>query len=127
LGTPSCAALNGLTIRAQDIMCSPSRGKVTPFWLFELLQNFLTRKQLCSSFLLSDRKRVHRRNSRCLFRQRQGHPGSVIACIKWELPAGSFYEELAKLVLQTGDRDWGHSTAWRPGAMQSSTDQGVLS
>lgn len=74
-GTPSCTPTH------------PSE-RVTPVWSFELLQDFLTRKQLCSS-LPSNREDVCTKASCRTFGQRQGHAGGVIAGTRWELPVGS--------------------------------------
>uniref|UniRef100_A0A663N9G2 E3 ubiquitin-protein ligase n=1 Tax=Athene cunicularia TaxID=194338 RepID=A0A663N9G2_ATHCN len=51
LGTPSCAAFSGPAIRARDAMPTLIIERVNPFWLFKLLQDFLSKRQLYSAFL----------------------------------------------------------------------------
>jgi len=62
-----------------------------------LLWDFLTRKQLYLSFLLSDRQAAHKRTSCCSAGYEQGHAGGTIAGTEWELPAGSSVQSAGKV------------------------------
>lgn len=81
LRTLSCAS-NQCVAQHADAIC----GKVASFWSFELLEDFLKRKHFYSSFLLSNKMRIHIRTPCCTFTERVG---GVVTGTEKMLPTGS--------------------------------------
>lgn len=120
LGTPSYVASNRPSGQGATSCADPTHARVTPFWSFELLQDFLRRKQLHSSLLLSNTKDVDMRTSCCASRQRQGHTSGVTTST--ELGAAGrllSYHQPPKFVLWPRDTPKGHTAQ----AAQSRTAQ----
>lgn len=76
----------------------PAHGKFTPFWSFKLLQDFCTRKQLYTLFLLPNIKDVHTRTHCCHFQKRcracrgyhHRYPVGAAQKILWDNQPGKF-------------------------------------
>lgn len=100
LWTLSCAASNRSLDHEQHTMQDPSIEKVTPFWSYELLLNFLIRKQPYLSFLLTKRKDAHMRPVAPLLDQDKATQAAEL----WVPDGGCCgclcYMELAEVTLQ---------------------------
>lgn len=74
------------SIKQASAHCTdPVHSSITPFWSFELLYDFLTRKQINSAFL---QKGCSLKTSCCTSRKRQELSGAIITRSKWELSTG---------------------------------------